>query len=83
MTQMPQLSGRDVLRILGRSDFLVADTRERHAKLRRLTASGKRHPLTIPLHRNLDQETMHAIFRQAMQYFPEADVRLWFYAEDN
>jgi predicted RNA binding protein YcfA (HicA-like mRNA interferase family) len=79
MTHMRQLSGRDVLRVLGRFGFQVVSTRGSHAKLRRLTAFGERQTLTILLHRNLDQGTLHAIFRQAMRYIPEADLQPLFF----
>jgi predicted RNA binding protein YcfA (HicA-like mRNA interferase family) len=83
MTHMRQLSGRDVLRVLGRFGFQVVSTRGSHAKLRRLTAFGERQTLTIPLHRNLDQGTLHAIFRQAIRYVLEADLRPWFFTDDH
>jgi predicted RNA binding protein YcfA (HicA-like mRNA interferase family) len=83
MTHLRQLSGRDVLRILDSFGFLVVSVRGSHAKLRRLLASGERQTLTIPLHKNLDQGTLHAIFRQAMRYVPEADLLPWFFADDH
>ncbi len=82
MTHLRQLSGRDVLRALGSFGFQVMSIRGSHAKLRRLLASGERQTLTIPLHRNLDQGTLYAIFRQAMRYVPEEDLRLWFFTSD-
>lgn len=81
MTRLRQLSARDVLRALGSFGFQVVSMRGSHAKLRRILASGERQTLTIPLHRTLDQGTLHAIFRQAMRYVPEADLRPWFFTE--
>jgi len=82
MTGIRQLSGRDVLRALGSFGFQVAGMRGSHAKLRRLLASGERQTLTIPLHRNLDRGTLHAIFRQAARFIPEEDLRPWFFPQD-
>jgi predicted RNA binding protein YcfA (HicA-like mRNA interferase family) len=82
MTKPRQLSARDVLRALGSFGFQVVSMRGSHAKLRRVLASGERQTLTVPLHRNLDQGTLHAIYRQAMRYVPEADLKAWFFTQD-
>jgi predicted RNA binding protein YcfA (HicA-like mRNA interferase family) len=83
MTNLRQLSGRDVLRALGSFGFQVVSIRGSHAKLRRLLTSRERQTLTIPLHKNLDPGTLHAIFRQAMRYIPELDLRPWFFTENH
>ena len=82
MTRLRQLSARDVLRALGSFGFQVVSMRGSHAKLRRVLESGERQTFTVPLHRTLDQGTLHAIFRQAMRYVPEADLRPWFFTEE-
>ncbi len=82
MTRLRQMSGRDLLRALGSFGFEVVSMRGSHAKLRRVLASGERQTLTIPVHKNLDQGTLHAIFRQAMRFVPEADLRPWFFTKD-
>ncbi len=82
MTRIRQLSSRDVLRALGSFGFEVVSMRGSHAKLRRILTSGERQTLTVPLHKSLDQGTLQAIFRQAMRYVPEADLRPWFFTED-
>ena len=82
MTRLRQLSARDVLRALGSFGFQVVSMRGSHAKLRRVLASGERQTLTIPLHKTLDQGTLHAIFRQSLRYVPEADLRPWFFTQE-
>ena len=82
MSKLRPLSAREVLRALGSFGFQVVSMRGSHAKLRRVLASGERQTLTVPLHRNLDQGTLHAIYRQAMRYVPEADLRPWFFTQD-
>ncbi len=52
-----------------------------HVKLRRVLPSGEQ-TLTVPVHRKLDVGTLHAIFRQATRYVPEADLQTWFFSED-
>lgn len=82
MTRLRQLSARDVLRALGSFGFQVVSMRGSHAKLRRVLVSGERQTLTIPLHKNLDPGTLHAIFRQSLRYVPEADLRPWFFTRE-
>jgi hypothetical protein len=45
-------------------------------------ASGEKQTLTIPLHKNLAPGTLHAIFRQALRFIPEDDLRPWFLMQD-
>lgn len=79
MRKLRGLSGDDLLRIFGRFGFTkVAGTR--HGKFRRETSSG-RQTLTIPMHRDIDRGTLHAIFRQALRYIPEAELAPYFYTE--
>ena len=81
MTPLRQLAARDVLRALSSFGFQVVNIRGSHAKLRRVSTSGDRQTLTIPLHKNLAPGTLHAIFRQALRYIPESDLRPWFFTE--
>ena len=79
MPRLKTLSGHDLLWIFGQFGFAkVAGTR--HGKLRRQTSSG-RQTLTIPLHKEIDKGTLHAIFRQGLRYIPEADLAPYFYTE--
>ncbi len=82
MTRLRQLSAREVLRALNSFGFQVVGIRGSHAKLRRVLASGERQTLTIPLHKGLAPGTLHAIFRQASRYLPEADLKPWFFTEE-
>jgi predicted RNA binding protein YcfA (HicA-like mRNA interferase family) len=82
MTRLRTLSGREVLRALGSFGFEVESVKGSHAKLRRVLTNGIRQTLTVPLHTELDRGTLRAIFRQALQYIPEADLRPWFFHQD-
>ena len=82
MSRLRQLSARDVLRALGSFGFQVVSMRGSHAKLRRVLTTGEKQTLTIPLHKDLAPGTLHAIFRQALRYIPEADLRPWFFTQD-
>lgn len=73
------LSPRDVLRALASFGFEVASTRGSHAKLRRVNEAGEIEILTIPLHREIAQGTLRAIYRQACRFVAESELRDWFY----
>jgi predicted RNA binding protein YcfA (HicA-like mRNA interferase family) len=79
MPKARALSGADLLPIFQHFGFKkIAGTR--HGKLRRETPSG-RQTLTIPMHKDIDKGTLHAIFRQALRYIPEAELAPYFYTE--
>lgn len=73
------LGARDVLRALAAFGFEVASTRGSHAKLRRVLPSGEVQILTVPLHRELAAGTLRAIYRQALKFVPESELRPYFY----
>lgn len=81
MPQLKSLSGEDVVKILSRFGFEVASQRGSHAKLSRVLPDGKKQTLTVPRHRELDKGTLRAVFRQALRYIPEEQLRPHFYAD--
>jgi predicted RNA binding protein YcfA (HicA-like mRNA interferase family) len=60
---------------------MVASQRGSHIKLRRVLPDGTRQNLTIPNHRELDTGTLKAIYRQALRYIADEDLRPNFYSE--
>ena len=82
MSKLRPLAAREVLRALASFGFHIVRTRGSHAKLRRVLRNGEKQTLTIPLHKNLASGTLHAIFRQALRYIPEADLKPWFFTKD-
>jgi predicted RNA binding protein YcfA (HicA-like mRNA interferase family) len=82
MSKLRQCSGREVLKALNSFGFQVVKTSGSHAKLRRVLAGGENQILTVPVHKSLSPGTLHAIFRQACRYLPEADLRPWFFTEE-
>lgn len=82
MTKLRHLSAREVLKALGSFGFQVMTVRGSHAKLRRILPSGERQTLTVPTHKNIAPGTLHAIFRQACRYIPEADLKTWFFTDE-
>jgi hypothetical protein len=43
----------------------------------------RRQSLTVPLHNETDKGTLKAIFRQALWYIQESDLRPHFYSDNN
>jgi predicted RNA binding protein YcfA (HicA-like mRNA interferase family) len=79
MPKLKTLSGGDLLRIFGQFGFAKISQDGSHVKLRRVM-NNRRETLTIPMHRELDRGTVHAIFRQALRYIPERDLASHFFA---
>lgn len=75
------LSGSDLVSIFRLFDFYVASQKGSHIKLVRISHSGERQILTIPLHDELDRGTLKAIFRQALRYISEEQLCGHFYSE--
>jgi predicted RNA binding protein YcfA (HicA-like mRNA interferase family) len=81
MAKLKPLSGDDLLRIFGKLGFRPSAQRGSHVKLLRPSAGGARQILTIPLHRELDKGTLKAIYRQALRFVPESELKPHFYSE--
>lgn len=82
MARLRRLSAKQILRIFHDLGFSVVSVRRSHAKLRREIQSGGPQVLTIPLHRELAPGTIQAIYRQALRFIPEEDLRPRFYGDE-
>jgi predicted RNA binding protein YcfA (HicA-like mRNA interferase family) len=82
MPKLRTLAGQDLLRIFAGFGFQPASQRGSHVKIRRTLPGGIRQSLTIVLHSEVDKGTLRAIFRQALRYIPESELRPHFYTED-
>lgn len=80
MPKLRRLSGAEVIKILGRFGFAINSQRGSHVKLQRVTDAGDKQTLTIPNHSELDTGTCRTIYRQAIRYIPDHDLRPFFYA---
>jgi predicted RNA binding protein YcfA (HicA-like mRNA interferase family) len=78
--KLRRLSGKEVVTLFEGFGFEVLSQRGDHAKLRRMVA-GSKQTLVVPLHRELDRGTLQAIFRQALNYIAEAELRPLFYTK--
>jgi predicted RNA binding protein YcfA (HicA-like mRNA interferase family) len=79
--RLKRLSGPEVISIFHVFGFETHSQRGSHVKLRRVTATGERQTLTIPIHAELDAGTLRAIIRQATRYIPETELRPHFYSD--
>jgi predicted RNA binding protein YcfA (HicA-like mRNA interferase family) len=80
MPRLNRLSAAQVLTILGQFGFQVISQRGSHIKLRRLLTGGERQTLTIPNHNQLDLGTLAGIYRQALRYISERELKPHFYS---
>jgi predicted RNA binding protein YcfA (HicA-like mRNA interferase family) len=76
------LSGREVLRILGRFGFVVIAQRGSHIKIRWRGEQGGQVTISIPDHREIKRGTLLSIYRDACRAVPEAELRPHFFTED-
>jgi len=81
MPRLRRLSSREVLRILRGHGFDVVSTRGSHAKLVRVSVSGERQVLTVPLHSQLAIGTVRAIYQQAARFIPGDELRSKFFSD--
>ena len=81
MARLKQLTSPEVLRILRGFGFETVSTRGSHAKLVRVTASGDRQVLTVPVHSKLPVGTIRAIYRQASRFIESAELRRRFFSD--
>ena len=81
MPRLRRLSGDDVVAIMAQFGFYVYSQKGSHMKLRRILESGQRQNLTVPRHREIARGTLHSIFRQAIRFVPERDLRTHFYTD--
>ncbi|MEM2901970.1 MAG: type II toxin-antitoxin system HicA family toxin [Candidatus Bathyarchaeia archaeon] len=79
MPRLKVLSGRDIIKILSKFGFKTVSQRGIHVKLIRILTDGTRQTLTIPIHEELDKGTLRAIFRQALRYIPDEQLKPYFY----
>ena len=79
MPRLRRLTSREVLSILRGFGFEVSKMRRSHAKLVRITPSGERQTLTVPLHPQLPIGTVQAIYRQASRFISLTDLQPKFF----
>jgi len=81
MPKLKNLSGGEVIKIFLSFRFNVASQKGSHIKLRRILPDGTKQTLTVPNHPELDTGTLHAIYRQALRYLSDSDLKKHFYSK--
>jgi len=76
------LGGADVVKAFRNFGFEVVATRGSHAQFRRVGPDGLRQTMTVPIHKELARGTLLAIYRQALRYIPDSDLRPWFFTRE-
>ena len=79
MPKLRTLSGSEVVKIVNTFGFQMTSQKGSHIKLQRILPDGTKQTLTIPFHDELDKGTIKAIYRQALRYIPENELRAHFY----
>lgn len=80
MPKPRRLSGADIIRILGTFGFSVEGQRGSHVKLVRHGTDG-RQVLLISNHTELKTGAVVGIYKQALRYISESELREHFYSE--
>jgi len=81
MPKLKILSDQEIVKIFLVFGFSVAAQRGSHIKLVRILPDSARQTLTIPSHSELDKGTIKAIYRQALRYIPDGELKPHFYSE--
>lgn len=78
--KLKTLSGKDLLRIFAGYDFHEFSQKGSHIKPRRALPSRGHQTLTIGKHVELDRGTLGAIYRQALRFIAQEELRKHFYS---
>ena len=81
MPKLRVLSGSEVPQILRDFGFREFARRGSHVKTRRVPDGGRTQSLTVPNHDETDRGTLHAMYRQASRFIPDAEIRPKFFTE--
>ena len=82
MSKLRTLSGQELLQIFSRFGFHALSQHGSHMKLRRVRPEGTQQTLTIVFHDEFDKGTLRAIYRQALRFISESELREHFYTQD-
>ena len=78
--KLRRLSGRDVIKIFNSFGFEISRQKGSHINLVRET-EGRKQILSVPNHKEIDRGTLHEIFKQALRFIADSDLRKHFYTE--
>ena len=78
MPKLKRLSGKELIKILEGFGFKVISQKGSHVRLQRMIDD-----MTIPLHgsKEIKLGTLSGIYKQAVEFIPEDDLREHFYSD--
>lgn len=76
------LSGKEVISIFKSFDFLIVSQKGSHLKLERIIGE-KKQILIVPNHKDLDIGTVKSIYKKALLYLSEKELRAHFYSDNS
>jgi predicted RNA binding protein YcfA (HicA-like mRNA interferase family) len=84
MPKLRRLSGKEVISFLQKFGFEVYSQSGSHVKLERITEDRERQRIVVAVHGNKDIKsgTLRSIYRTALQFIPEDEIRPYFYADN-
>jgi len=74
------LSGKEVVSIFKSFGFAVASQKGSHLKLERMSDEEKQ-IIIVPNHKEMDVGTLKSIYKKALQYLSEKELKFHFYSE--
>ena len=80
MPKLRNLSGKDVIKIFSSFGFEISRQKGSHISLSRIIDARKL-VLLAPNHKEMDRGTLHEIFKQALRFIPESELRKYFYTK--
>lgn len=78
--KLRRLSGQDVIKIFNSFGFEISKQKGSHITLVR-ELKGRKQILSVPNHKEIDRGTLHEIFKQALRFIMDNDLRKYFYTE--
>ena len=80
MSKLKILSAKEIIKIFESFGFIVVGQKGSHIKMERKLKSSAQ-TLTIPNHKEIDRGTLGAIYRQALRFVSEGELKEHFYTE--
>ena len=81
MPRLRRMGHRQVVSIFLQHGFRIVSQEGSHIKLRRFSPEGEEQNLMVPRHREIDTGTLRSIYRRAIRYMPEHELRRDFYTD--
>lgn len=80
MPKLQRLSGKEVIKRLGKHGFQVIRQKGSHVRLK-MNTGAEAYELTVPIHKELDRGTLRSIIRSLEKCLPEKIIKELFYTK--